>query len=245
MPRKPRPATSAAAASPNTGDVGPVRSCGACRVRCGRLDLLHFVVAEGRVAPDPARRGTGRGLNLGPAYVCLERAVQRQVFTRGLGAQLPEGGIDGLARRFVTEAADWLEATLATALARGGAERVATLSEITPPPLRLAFEARPLWGDPSSDAHALGALPWLRVTSPRLARRVSSVAAALSEFTTTLAGDTTRRPRLAKACGVLGGAPDERRAHDAQRERSGARGHAGRPDRSAQVVEQDEQGSRL
>ncbi len=248
---------------------GPVRSCGACRVRCSRLGLLHFVVTDGRVSPDPGRRGTGRGLNLGPAYVCLERAAVRHVFGRSLGAPLPEGGIDGLARRFVADAAEWLVATLGTALARGGAERVPDLDAVTPDALRSAFgtprlgapvEVPPVahgasgpsaaattevggssGSAPGSSGHALAPLPWLRVTSPRLARRVSTVASALSEFTTALAGDTTRRPRLAKACGVLSGAPgDEGRAQDAQRTRTGARGQAGRSPRSVQVVGQDE-----
>jgi predicted RNA-binding protein YlxR (DUF448 family) len=245
MPRKQRPAR-ASDGDPGQASErcpppsGPVRSCAACRARCGRHDLLRFTVDAGRVAPDPARRGVGRGLSLGPAYVCLERAALRQVFGRGLGAQLPEGGVDGLARRYVAESVAWLESVLGTALARGGAERVDRVEEIEPASLRAAFGATRLGAAPDSELRALEALPWLRVTSPKLARRVSTVAAALSEFTTTLAGDTTRRPRLAKACGVLAGAPGEGSADDAQRERSVARGHKGRPPRIAQVVEQDE-----
>lgn len=194
-----------------------MRACGACRVRCEQSRLVRFTVRDGRVVPDVARRLGGRGLNLGPAPRCLERAVLRQVFSRGLKAPLPEGGVETLRGQIVADANDWLRETLHGALLRGGATQVDTAADIAPEALKRAMTET---GD--HDGPALSGVPWVRVTHPGLAARVAIVAATLSEFTFAIAGDSTRRPRPGEACEVLSGAQAarstrQRDVHDRRR----------------------------
>ena len=58
----------------------PIRSCIACRSRESSQELLHLVVVEGRVVPDPNRTLNGRGAWLHSK--CFELAVQRRSFQR-------------------------------------------------------------------------------------------------------------------------------------------------------------------
>jgi len=183
----------------------PMRMCAACRTRCPVAGLLRFVRRDGVVVPDVAGRLEGRGLSLGPALRCVERAAARQVFARGLKAGLPAGGLEELRQQVVAQAQAWLWANLNTALQRGGAEAVATPAEVFPVALR-SFLA-PDGADPGMSPGPLGGLGPVRVTSPHLAERVAAVAAILREFTFAMAGDSTRRPRSDKTCDVLESTP--------------------------------------
>ncbi len=57
-----------------------IRSCIACRIRESSKELLHLVLVEDRVTPDPKRVLPGRGAWLHPN--CFELAVQRRSFGR-------------------------------------------------------------------------------------------------------------------------------------------------------------------
>ena len=57
-----------------------IRSCVACRGRESSKELLHLVLIEDRVTPDPKRVLPGRGAWLHPN--CFELAVQRRSFAR-------------------------------------------------------------------------------------------------------------------------------------------------------------------
>ncbi len=175
----------------------PTRSCAACRVRCDASALVRFTVRDGRIVPDVARRLGGRGLSIGPARRCLERAALRGALTRGLKGPMPEGGVPALAREIATEARAWLEGTLAGALRGGTAERVDALEAVFPPHLQVALAQRLPDGAPIIEG-----VPWLRVTRAGMADRVDAVAFALSEFTFAMAGDSTRRPKAQEACDV-------------------------------------------
>jgi len=58
----------------------PMRSCIACRSRESSKDLLHLVVNEGQVIPDPDHKLGGRGAWLHPK--CFGIAQQRRSFSR-------------------------------------------------------------------------------------------------------------------------------------------------------------------
>jgi len=58
----------------------PMRSCIACRSRESSKELLHLVVIEGQVTPDPSHKLQGRGAWLHPK--CFELAAQRRSFNR-------------------------------------------------------------------------------------------------------------------------------------------------------------------
>ncbi|MQA85521.1 MAG: DUF448 domain-containing protein [Streptosporangiales bacterium] len=66
----------------NTGWADPVRTCVGCRVRAAKSDLLHLVVVEGVVVPDPRGRLPGRGASLHPDLGCLQLAERRRAFPR-------------------------------------------------------------------------------------------------------------------------------------------------------------------
>jgi predicted RNA-binding protein YlxR (DUF448 family)/ribosomal protein L30E len=63
----------------------PVRTCAGCRQRDAQDALLRFVHVEGTLVPDPRRRLPGRGVSAHPTRKCIERAVERGGFARGLG----------------------------------------------------------------------------------------------------------------------------------------------------------------
>ena len=58
----------------------PTRSCIACRSRESSQELLHLVVVQGRVVPDPDRKLNGRGAWLHSK--CFELAKLRRSFHR-------------------------------------------------------------------------------------------------------------------------------------------------------------------
>jgi uncharacterized protein len=58
----------------------PMRSCIACRSRESSKELLHLVVAQGQVIPDPGHMLNGRGAWLHPN--CFELAKLRRSFNR-------------------------------------------------------------------------------------------------------------------------------------------------------------------
>jgi len=60
----------------------PMRSCIACRRRESATVLLHIVVINDRVIPDPHHRLGGRGAWLHPQLQCFEVARQRRSFGR-------------------------------------------------------------------------------------------------------------------------------------------------------------------
>jgi len=58
----------------------PMRSCIACRSRESSKELLHLVVVNGQVTPDPDHTRGGRGAWLHPN--CFELAKLRRSFNR-------------------------------------------------------------------------------------------------------------------------------------------------------------------
>ena len=56
--------------------------CVGCRERAAKSDLLHLVVVEGRVVPDPRGLLPGRGASIHPDLGCLELAERRRAFPR-------------------------------------------------------------------------------------------------------------------------------------------------------------------
>lgn len=68
-------------------DHEPQRTCLGCRrVRPQRLLLRLRRLPDGRVAPDPARRGGGRGAYLCYDEACLAQALRRDRWTRAFRA---------------------------------------------------------------------------------------------------------------------------------------------------------------
>lgn len=74
----------------------PTRSCIACRTRGPWEELLHLVVIDGQVTPDPDHKLSGRGAWLHPK--CFEMAKNRRAFTRAFPAlrDMQDPGIDEL-----------------------------------------------------------------------------------------------------------------------------------------------------
>ena len=79
-----------------------MRVCAACRERHPAEKLLRFVRLGTRASADPLRRAQGRGLNLYPNLKCLESAIKKRVFQRGLGVPLADD--PAAARAHVVEA---------------------------------------------------------------------------------------------------------------------------------------------
>ena len=67
-----------------------MRACAACRERHPAEKLLRFVRSGTRASADPLRIASGRGLNLHPRIQCLELAIKKRAFQRGLGVQAGE-----------------------------------------------------------------------------------------------------------------------------------------------------------
>ena len=72
----------------------PMRSCIACRSREGSKELLHLVLVEGQVTPDPSHTLGGRGAWLHPK--CFEVAKLRRSFNRAFksGGDLHTEGLE-------------------------------------------------------------------------------------------------------------------------------------------------------
>ncbi len=58
----------------------PIRSCIACRSRESSKELLHLVMVQDQVVPDPDQKLNGRGAWL--HLKCFELAKQRRSFNR-------------------------------------------------------------------------------------------------------------------------------------------------------------------
>lgn len=60
----------------------PQRTCVGCRAVVDQAEVSRFVLAEGRLLPDPDHRQPGRGAWLHPRRDCLELAIKRGGFAR-------------------------------------------------------------------------------------------------------------------------------------------------------------------
>ncbi len=86
----------------------PIRSCIACRRRESSTVLLHIVVRNGQVIPDPNHTLGGRGAWLHPQWQCFDVAQQRRSFGRAfksaddLSTEQLELFLTGMAPRVAT-----------------------------------------------------------------------------------------------------------------------------------------------
>ena len=71
--------------------MNPVRTCVGCRQHGNRADLLRLVSIQGLLSVDTAKSLPGRGVWLHSNLNCLQTAIDRSAFSRGLKAkvQLP------------------------------------------------------------------------------------------------------------------------------------------------------------
>ena len=88
---------------------------------------------------------------------------------------------------------------LSSAWQRGGLEEAASLDALEPAAVRALWEREEL-------ASIRGGIPPAMARSPRAARKIAVLAAAVSEFTFGRAGDMKRRPEPAGACPALASA---------------------------------------
>lgn len=163
--------------------------------------MLRFVTEpsgdESRwVVADLSRTQSGRGVNLGPSPLCLERAVKRGVFQRQWRMQVSKEGLEVLIARTREALSERLGSYLASAWARGGLERAASIDEVEP------REARVLWESAELSTIVAG-IPPARSRNPRIAARIKALTSAVSEFTFTRAGGMKRRPEALEACEAL------------------------------------------
>ena len=195
---------------------GPVRICAACRARVSRDVLLRFVVgaaplpdgesADGSsgtkvadrrtIQVDLARTAPGRGVNVGPSPHCIERAVKRGAFQRQWRMQLSREGVELLQVQTRESLRERLAAYIASAWARGGLTRVASLDEVEPREAKVLWESEDL-------VELVSGIPPVRATNPRISAKIKALSNALSEFTFTRVGGTKRRPEAPEACEAL------------------------------------------
>jgi predicted RNA-binding protein YlxR (DUF448 family) len=71
--------------------MNPVRTCVGCRQHGNRADLLRLVSIQGLLSVDSAKNLPGRGVWLHSNLNCLQTAIDRSAFSRGLKTkvQLP------------------------------------------------------------------------------------------------------------------------------------------------------------
>lgn len=184
---------------------GPVRICAACRARVPRDVLLRYVredagAGEGESAPsvvfDLDRKRGGRGVNVGPSPLCLERAVKRGAFQRQWRINVSRDSLEVLVAQTRERLSERLTSYLASAWARGGLEAVQSIEEIEP------REAQVLWRSEEL-GHVVTGIPPVRVANPRIAAKIKAFSCAVSEFTFTRAGGMKRRPEAPEACEAL------------------------------------------
>ncbi len=207
-----------AASREQTRSSGPVRSCAACRARVSRDVLLRFVIESGEAQsseegaePDPsgkpapdrrsivvdlARTHPGRGVNVGPSPVCIERAVKRGAFQRQWRMQLSRDGVELLQVQTRESLRERLAAYIASAWARGGLVEVASVDEIEPREAKVLWESEDL-------VELVTGIPPARATNPRISAKIKALTSAVSEFTFTRVGGTKRRPEAPEACEAL------------------------------------------
>jgi len=165
-----------------------------------REALLRFVVvpAEGtvRIAVDLARKAPGRGVNVGPSPACLWRAVKKGAFQRQWRLSVSHEDLEVLVAETRLALRERLGSYLASAWARGGLARAASIEDVEP------HEAKVLWESEALAELVLG-IPPARATNPRISARIKALTSAVSEFTFTRVGGMNRRPEAPEACEAL------------------------------------------
>lgn len=205
------------ASVPASPRSAPTRSCAACRARTSRDVLLRFVIVSGdassqegaqpgssekpvpdqrTIVVDLARTSTGRGVNVGPSPLCIERAVKRGAFQRQWRMQLSREGVELLQVQTRESLRERLAAYIASAWARGGLTEVASVDEVEPPEAKVLWESEDL-------AELVQGIPPVRATNPRISAKIKALTSAVSEFTFTRVGGTKRRPEAPEACEAL------------------------------------------
>jgi len=201
-----------------------MRTCAACRARAPRDVLLRYVAvgpgsagadgagaagadgagaadgggAEGDVSIqlDLERIAPGRGVNVGPSPLCLERAHKRGALQRQWRRSVPKHAIEIATIGALEAIRTRLERYLRSAWQRDGLVAVASPDAIEP------IEARVLWESEALSAVVRG-IPPARATNPRISARIKALTGLLSEFTFTRAGAMKRRPEAPEACEAL------------------------------------------
>lgn len=181
--------------------TSPTRTCAACRARAPRELLLRFVVSSteetpARVVVDLDRTRPGRGVNLGPSPVCIERAVKRGVFQRQWRVPVSREGQEILVAETGAAVRERLASYYASAWARGGLYRAASIDAVEPREAKVLWESEELAG-------IVSAIPPACASNTRIAARIKALTSAVSEFTFTRAGGMKRRPEAPEACEAL------------------------------------------
>lgn len=145
---------------------------------------------------DLDRKATGRGVNVGPSPLCLERAVKRGAFQRQWRINLSREGLEVLVAQTRERLSERLTIYLASAWERGGLEAVESIEAIEP------REAQVLWRSEEL-GHVVTGIPPVRAANSRIAAKIKALSCAVSEFTFTRAGGMKRRPEAPEACEVL------------------------------------------
>jgi len=191
-----------------------VRSCAACRARAPRDALLRFALIDGRVTFDIDKKLSGRGLSLGPAPGCVALAHKRGVFHRQWKVALSSEDVAVLVAEVRATLAERLRHWLEDAHRRGALAPV-TLE-------RVPVSARALWSHEAL-ADVVAHVPPVTAVTPRAARKMATLAHAVTQFTLTGAGDKKRRPEAADLCSALSpeaGLPDDVRGSRAAQDAS-------------------------
>ncbi|MFO0748848.1 MAG: YlxR family protein [Myxococcota bacterium] len=186
---------------------GCVRSCAACRTRAPRGELLRFALVDGKVVFDLERRIRGRGLNLGPSPVCIERAQKRGAFQRTWRIGVSPEDARVLAAEVGLRLRERLTSWLEQAFARGALARAGSIDQVEPASVQV------LWRE-SELAAVVGAVPPSSPRTPRAAAKMAALAHAARQFTLVGAGDMKRRPEPVDLCPAL--APETGRGRAAQ-----------------------------
>ena len=82
--------------------TGPIRTCVACRRRRPAGDLVRIRRDGDTLAVGP---GPGRGVWVGPAIACLDRAIARKAIARGLRAEVNGDAVARIRDSWPTEPA--------------------------------------------------------------------------------------------------------------------------------------------
>lgn len=179
----------------------PTRSCAACRVRAPRELLLRYVAVESgegkrAVRVDLAKTARGRGVNVGPSPLCLERAFKRGALQRRLGVNLGREDQAIVVAETAALLRARLEGYLRSAWRRGGLVAVGSLDEVVPRRARALWEQDELVG-------IVAGVPWAAARSAVIAARIEAQLCAVSEFTFTRGSGMKRRPEALEACEAL------------------------------------------
>lgn len=84
--------------------AAPQRTCAGCRALRPKAEMLRMVrQPNGTVGMDPKGRSEGRGAYICPKANCLDAAVKRRAFERGLKGPVPNEAIE-MMRAAVTAA---------------------------------------------------------------------------------------------------------------------------------------------